>query len=242
MVSMKNGLVLSLSDAESAETNHRPRVCIEAAHFYTNYTQQDVEEKCLEGARIGAICADVYAGAGFHVESMLFIDDYNPEFEGKPACCVSEEDYLKQIEEQGFVPDKIVYESELVDMAEEALAQLADAECFEESGLCFFKGLYLKKDGKYSCSLLDGMLTQIKLVDADFAINVLPSGWKSQQENALRVAKGLGVDPSLIRTFYYKPGADAIQTQDRAKIAAAYFEIFKEVVRVQNKAPLFIYR
>jgi len=219
------------------DTNHRPTVCIEAAHFYTSYTPEDIQVKCLEGARIGGWYAQAFKSGGFTVDTMLFVDDYNPQFEDKPVGIVTVKQYLEQLEKVGFVPEKVVYESSLAQRAQEILEQLKkEGKCYEAKGeWTLSSNIELKKGEHLSCALLDAVLTERKLQEADLVVNVLPAFWKSQQKNMTKVAKAIGLDTGRICSSYYKEG---IQHQERemtnAEAAMAYMGIADQIVGVKK--------
>lgn len=177
-------------------SDQKPKLIIEAAHAYTC---DEVNEEHVKGAAIGGHLSRLFSAIGYDVTNVLFIDDYNPKFEGKPEI-LNISEYLEIIAEKGYIPDKIFYESQMISGVEKVLQKLDNNRLLYSHGknLYFPKGkgangsgIYLVEDGKYKCALLDSVFTLQKLEMGDVVFNVLEKKWKSQQKNMKKLVDGV---------------------------------------------------
>ncbi|MFP4424587.1 MAG: hypothetical protein ACLFP2_05165 [Candidatus Woesearchaeota archaeon] len=180
---------------------NNPSIIVEAGHIYTNEIPT-VEQ--YEGAKQGTILSEILEFLGFQTAKWLFIDDYNPLFQDKPIQ-LDIPDYCNSLSKFGFAPDKIVYESDLVDHAEDILSYL-QKNCYagvHNNGKTILnKGKVLLYDPENEkCSLLDACLYLQKLEEADSCVTVLDKQYASQQKGT--ILKKLGIDITKIFPCYY---------------------------------------
>jgi hypothetical protein len=185
-------------------------VIIEAGHIYTHETP-GLEHTV--GAEMGAKAVEFAQSLGCDVEKWLFIDNYNPQFEGKPIV-LDETGYKEQIAKLGFMPDKTLYEADMVEAAKDFIGFLKSkgyaGRSTDGKSIMLFKKkirLYDVNEGKYSCSLLDACLYKLKLESADGAITVLDKFYTPQQKATMTILKKMGICTENIAPFYYStPG------------------------------------
>jgi len=181
--------------------NNPKKVIVEASHIYTDHTPGKEHEI---GAKIASVMDGFLSWPDYVVENWLFIDDlldHNPE--GKSFDLVG---YLEFLEGFGFIPDKIVHESDLISDAEKHFSKLEYFHLITKGK----DGVYLKdgnktlKEGeKFSCSLLDACFYLKKLKCADFTITILPESYKDQQSSTKKILKSLGKNTSPILNVFY---------------------------------------
>lgn len=170
------------------------KVVVEAAHVYADETDWSGQ---IDGARIGAEIAKEIGQSGALVRKMLFVDDFHPTKK-----LLDLEAFLSEIRGVGFNPDEIVYESGLVEDADEIAEEMARLNLAKkrENGSIEFKHIngathrigLKKKDGKPTCTALDAALYLRKLHEHDQAVTVLPKSWEPQQEHTKGVLDLVG--------------------------------------------------
>jgi len=183
----------------------KSNIIVEAGHIYTN------EQPALEhevGATWGNLLSSYLALFGAETEKWLFIDNYNPQFEEKPQD-LDIPGYVSSLSQLGFVPDKVVYEADLVEHAQDIVAYLQKhgyAGQHQNGETVLHKGkilLYDPETEKYMCSLLDACLYLQKLEQADGCITVLDQQYSAQQKGTLAILKKLGADTTTVFPFFY---------------------------------------
>lgn len=193
--------------------NIESKVIVEAGHIYTNELPAEEHEI---GAKIGSEICKALKDLGFVVEKWLFIDDYNPQFENKPIL-LDESKYESQLASLGFVPDVKVYESALVEQAEQALQSLVQNNYAQKDyksqkvALCKHNILLFDPETKkYSCSLLDACLYMKKAQKGNVSITVLDQQFEPQQKGTLTVLKKLGGKNDSIFPVYHSTPSPVI--------------------------------
>lgn len=184
---------------------NKTKIVIEAGHIYTN-EQPSLEHKI--GATWGNLLSNYLELFGAEIKQWLFIDNYNPLFEDKPQD-LSIENYVKELSQTGFIPDKIVYEADLINQAKEIINYLEKknyAGKHKKDKTALYKGkvlLYDSEKDKYMCSLLDACLYLKKLEQADSCITILDKKYIHQQKGTLAILKKLDVEVNKIFPFFY---------------------------------------
>jgi hypothetical protein len=189
-----------------ADKEKKQEIVVEAGHIYVNEVPS-LEHKM--GAEIGSQASKLFEMLGYKVQKWLFVDNYNPYFEDKPII-LDEQAYVDSLKDVGFSPDKVMYEADLVDKAEDVLEHLIAENFASKHDLTgkylLNKGNYLLYDPEtnhYSCSLLDACLYLEKAKVGDGAITIIDQQYTPQQKGTLTILKKLGVDTSPIVPIYY---------------------------------------
>ncbi len=182
------------------------KVIVEAAHIYTN------EEQSLEhaiSASIGGAVGYYLTTQGIENAPWLFVDNYNPTFEGKPSL-FEVKDYIQSLIPYGFYPQKVVYEADLVVMALDLLQDLiAKGQTWtnRKTGKVMLKDanvlLYDPAQNHLKCSLMDACLYMMKREEADAFVTILQQSYESQQQGTKRVLEKVGFDTTVIVPAYY---------------------------------------
>ena len=181
-------------------------VIVEAGHIYTNQlpnSEQDISiDQGVKVLQLGKLL-------GFCMKPWLFIDNYNPQFQNNLSL-LDEQAYISSITAKGFIPQKVIYESDLIPQAKEIVDYLLKKEeALPESktGKVILKKekilLYNPAEDKYYCSLLDACLYQQKLNESEICITILDQSYASQQKGTKTIVSKLGIDSSKIIPFYY---------------------------------------
>ncbi len=196
---MENELILKFP-----ENAKNLKIAVEAGHIYTNESP-GIEHKI--SAVWGSKIAHLLNLRGAKTSNWVFIDNYNPSFEGKPQTLDSA-GYLCLLESWGFKPGIAVYEADLAGSAKEAIAYLKSksyaSEISGKTVLCKDKILlYDHEKEKCMCSLLDACLYMEKLKHADACATVLDEQYRSQQKATKTILSKLGADPQMIFPFFY---------------------------------------
>ena len=181
------------------------KIIIESGHIYT-HESPSLEHKV--SASLGSFLSGYFSLFGASVEKWLFIDNYNPQFEGRTQV-LDTVGYLASLSGWGFGPDVVFNEADLVPQAKEVLDYLEKegyAGKHPNGKTVLFKGgvlLYSPEEDRYMCSLLDACLYLEKLKKADSCITVLESQYSSQQKGTLAILKKLDADTGRIFPFFY---------------------------------------
>jgi len=182
------------------------KVIVEAAHIYTD------EKPSLEhaiSASIGGALGYYLTTQGIENTSWLFIDNYNPFFQGKPPL-LDVKAYLASLIPYGFHPVKVVYEADLKGMAQEVLHDLnikGQTWIHSKTGKVMLNEanvvLYDPVKDHLKCSLMDACLYMLKQEEADAFVTILPQSYEAQQEGTKKVLIKLGKDITGIIPAYY---------------------------------------
>lgn len=210
--------------------NSGKSVLVEAGHIYTNQVPNNTH---FMGAKYGVLIGKYLEAQGVPVKKMLFIDDYNPKFGPKTSTQLNIEKYIKSLKEIGYVPDEVIFESELVPKAKEIIAALHDNGHTKEKT----NELVLRKNGdkkakevrlftnwggveKISCAVLDASLYSIKNGQADTTFTILDnSGFYVNQQKYTgfilnKMAKvGLAI-PNIYALFHSPEGPSSELSYD----------------------------
>ncbi len=215
-ISVKKMKTLQLKFPTSGK---KSTMIVEAGHIYTN------EQPALEhqvGATWGNLLSSYLMLFGAETAKWLFIDNYNPSIEGKPQI-LDETRYVEKLTTWGFVPDKIVYEADLVSEAKEVVKHLQQqgyAGPHHNGRIVLYKGNVLLHDpqsDKYMCALLDACLYMQKLKQADGCITVLDQQYATQQKGTITILKRMGVGTDSIFPFFYS----TTQAQQHASVESS---------------------
>ena len=228
------------------------KVIIEASHIYLN-KQFSNEQKI--GANLASELEKSLPSSA-KVENMLFVDDYNVE-----QTTLDLPSYISTISKEGFAPQTIIRESEMIDQAKEIVKTLDEKGLIKERTLQDGTDVieFIDKENnklvrltqeerngeecKYSCSLLDTVAYTKKFEKADVAVTVLPKSYEEQQIKTKQILKALGYDPSRVVNIYFDEKADAAQAKEifskqveaAAPTAAAPAEVAPGVEKDFNK-------
>jgi hypothetical protein len=185
------------------------KVIIEAGHIYTDHIP--TKEHSI-GANIASKLGKMLLWSGYAVENWLFIDNmpnHNPE--NKIFDLVG---YLKILNENGFSPDKILYEKDFIGKAHRGIldgisvknidgilylpygnTKLTEKSFFNQGNPKFFieNEKFPHIPSSYpSCALLDSALYEQKMYKSDFNINILPNYYKDEQKAVKNIFKYIG--------------------------------------------------
>lgn len=191
-------------------TEHLPRLVIEAGHIYMT---ESVTDRHLKSARIGAYLARSLAAIGYPVSNALFVDNYN-EKPTDPEAVVSDQtldvqEYLSKLRGVQFEPGTVLFEADMLPIADEIVSKLEEKEvaCIDKrrknTHYLIEGGMYLIEKGRYTCSLLDAALTTKKFEFGDVVINVLPYYYRPQQKKMKRILGQLGFDTKKVISVLY---------------------------------------
>ncbi|MBT3298288.1 hypothetical protein HN385_05160 [archaeon] len=195
----------------------KSKMIVESGHIYTN-EHPNINHQV--SATWGKLLSNYLTLFGAETEKWLFIDDYNPQFEEKLQE-LDINDYVNSLSQWGFAPDKVVYESDLVEHAKEVIKYLQKhyyAGQNQNGKIILHKGkiiLYDPTNDKYMCSLLDACLYSQKLEQAEGCITILDKQYASQQKGTLTILKKIGIDTKTIYPFFYS-------TSDSTSITKSY--------------------
>lgn len=208
--------------SELKALNQGTKVIIEAGHIYTD------EMPGLEhtiSANIGSQIGKFMSSLGYSVENWLFVDNYNPQFSDNPEI-LDLDSYKVMLQEAGFIPDKIVFEADLVPSAQENLDILVQNNYAQKNcaSINLLKKvnkekqvLFNMENGHYSCSLLDASFYVQKASQGNILITVLPEKFKSEQKQTMTIISklqksGVNISSKQIASLYfsdqngYQPG------------------------------------
>lgn len=183
----------------------KTNIIVEAGHIYTN-EQPSLDHQI--GATWGNLLSNYLTLFGSQITKWLFIDNYNPQFEEKPQD-LEIANYVNLLSEWKFAPDKVLYESDFVEHAQEIVTYLQKqgyAKENHEGKTILNKGkilLYDPEHEKYMCSLLDACLYLQKLEQADGCITILNQQYASQQKGTFAILKKLNINVNRIFPFFY---------------------------------------
>ena len=183
----------------------KSKIIVEAAHVYT---YESVSEHHVRGAQLGNMICQLFQNLGGQVEPWLFIDNYNAHFEAREEV-LDVPKYLHQIAQNGFIPQKIIYETEMVTQAQvvlESLLKEGFAKKHHTGSIILTKGnvkLYEPSKDRYCCSLLDASLYLLKLSQAPYCVTILPQEYEKQQIATKIILKKLGIETDTIQAIYY---------------------------------------
>lgn len=174
------------------------KVCVEAAHIYVDQEPCEEHSFC---AQVGAQLSEALLLKGMEITKMLFVDDYHPDISTAPFPMSH---YLELLEGQGFHPDEVVMESDLVKPAF-CLMRTADGQTVTEGERVFLRQprLALMTNGVFSCNILDAALYLDKFNRFDYTVTVLPAGYKDQQKNVRRMLKAFGHENFPVTNVFY---------------------------------------
>ncbi len=178
---------------------HQPRsVCVEVAHIYMNETPGEEHDF---SAQIGASLTEQLEEKDCLVSKMLFIDNYNP---GPDEFRLDVDGFIVRLDQRGFEPDIVTFETALELPARNLLLSLND-NMRKHEGRVFLnqRSILLIDHERPTCNLLDAALYVAKLSMFELAITVLPSSYKSQQASVRRVLRALGYSHLPIINIYF---------------------------------------
>lgn len=182
-------------------------VCVEAGHVYMNEYPSEMHRKL---ASVGADISIQISQSGCNVSKVLFVDDYNPSHSD---FCLDLPKYIKVLSEEGFAPDIVTFEANLVAPAKNIIRELNGRVVHNADGNSYLNSDRILCGGRPTCNLLDAALYVAKLSIFELAITVLPKYIKDnntyihQQKKVKRILKEIGYkDPSIINVFLSNDG------------------------------------
>lgn len=180
------------------------RALVEAGHFYAN---QSLSGEHKLGIKIGQIAVNTLAEMGLQVTPCILIDDYNsPD--------LYSQENLAVLEQEGFVPQVIYKEKDLIPKAQGVLRLLEAANKVKpKHGAKYFKEgfkILVSDQGQYSCALLDAALYADKYQTFDgVCVTVLPENWinQTQQQTTKAILKGAGIVIPILNVYFNGVGS-----------------------------------
>lgn len=175
-----------LLDQLAEYTQRANSVVVEAAHIYAN------KQPGLEQQKGAYLASKVCSGLTIPVTRILLIDDFNVS-----ARSLDTKDYLAWLADQGYAPDEVVMESDLIPSAQELLKEIKEivpakklsAPRYDPWQVNGALGLWtpvgkvplLTAGGRPSCALLDASFYLIKSKKGSVSFTILPYEYSPQQ-------------------------------------------------------------
>ena len=203
-----------------AEHTQSGPVVVEAAHIYAD------KKPGLEQQKGAQIAAQLCEGLNVPSIRMLLIDDFNVTTRS-----LDTNEYLSWLSDQGYIPDEIVMESELVPAAMRLLQELKDTvpakklvvpkyDPWQRSralGLWTRVGKVplLTTGGRPSCALLDASFYLQKSQKGLVSLTVLPQEYSPQQAATMAILERVN-KPVPVVNLYFQPnnGHVSIESQN----------------------------
>ncbi len=208
------------------------RVAIEAAH---GYMHDDLEDDVFlssvrSQARQAGMLSALLDEEGIDTTHIVFVDDYNPDpSDGRHKQVLVVDDLIKEVTENGFEPELLMFESNMVSLAKEMMRIMDEDQSLvirSDSGTGSLQDLVLSRrnielyrgrDGMVSCAMLDAAFSLVKLTTiANGVVNILPrapegqgfsySGQQRKMRTILSEHLGLRVPP-VFNLFVNTDGA-----------------------------------
>ena len=181
-------------------TNYDMKISIEYAHIYTN--DHINEEHQLSVDVLKEVVENIEQEKNQH-SLVVMVDDYSfpdPNF--------NYDSFLEWLNTQGFAPNLLLRESQLIPICDDVLSLMPDGK---------LKGSivdYIKAKNKYPCSLfiaawyllrLGGLESDIfpKILQSNSLINILPESFKPFEEKGIKIIESAGFG-HFVKNIHYK--------------------------------------
>lgn len=181
---------------------------VEAAHIYAN------KQPGLEQQKGVYLASKVCSGLTIPVTRILFIDDFNVS-----ARSLDTKDYLAWLADQGYTPDEVVMESDLVPSAQELLKEIKDVVPAKKLSVPRHGpwqvngalGLWtpvgkvplLTAGGRPSCALLDASFYLIKSKKGSVSFTILPHEYSPQQDATLAILRRINKFVPVVNLYFH---------------------------------------
>lgn len=159
-------------------------ISIEYAHIYTN--QHIDEEHKLSVETLRGVVADIEKDGNNH-SLIVMVDDYS-----FPDPLFDYDSFTNWLKAQGFGPDFLLRESQLIAVCDEVIGLIKDEKLKAQTAD------YIKSKQKYPCSLFIAAWYLLRLgklssnvfpasLKADALINILPESFKPFEDKAIKI-------------------------------------------------------
>lgn len=165
------------------------KISIEYAHIYTNDHINDEHKLSVEVLKEAV--KDIEKDNDEH-SLVVMVDDYS-----FPDPTFSYDDFLKWLETQGFAPNFLLRESQLIPVCDELLARMSNGQ-LKDSIVDYIKG-----KNKYPCSLFIAAWYLLRLgeiksdifpeaLTSDALVNILPESFRPFEEKGITIIESAG--------------------------------------------------